>query len=75
MKCWSKCLYPRSSTIYNIIYEMCQKGLVTEALELMEKFSAKSFPPGARAWEALLLNSGAKLNYSEAILADLVKAN
>ncbi|XP_054784979.1 pentatricopeptide repeat-containing protein At2g38420, mitochondrial-like isoform X2 [Prosopis cineraria] len=70
-----KCLYPRSSTIYNIIYEMCQKGLVTEALELMEKFSAKSFPPGARAWEALLLNSGAKLSYSEAILADLVKAN
>ncbi|XP_028767558.1 pentatricopeptide repeat-containing protein At2g38420, mitochondrial [Neltuma alba] len=70
-----KCFYPLSSSLDNIIYEMCQQGLFTEALELMKKFLAQSFAPGARAWEALLLNSGGELNYSETTLADLVKAN
>ncbi|MED6172172.1 hypothetical protein PIB30_047651, partial [Stylosanthes scabra] len=52
-----KCFYPRSSTFDNIIVQMCQKGLIREALELMKKIAAKKIVPGARAWEAFLLNS------------------
>ena len=50
-----KSFNPRSSTFDNFILQMCKKGLITEALELMKKIAAKSFAPAARAWEALVL--------------------
>lgn len=68
-----KFLFPRSSTFDNIIFQMCQKGLITEAIELTKKIVAKSFVPGARAWETLLLNSG--LGYSETTLLGLLDTN
>lgn len=68
-----KCFYPRSSTFDAIIVHMCQKGLITEAVAWMDKIVVtKSFAPGARAWEALLLNSGSELTYSETTFAGLL---
>ena len=67
-----KCLFPRSSTFDNIIFQMCQKDLFTEAMELTKKVVAKSFLPGASTWEALLLNSGSKLGYSKATFSGLL---
>ncbi|KAG2404563.1 Pentatricopeptide repeat-containing protein [Vigna angularis] len=50
--------------------EMCQKGLIAEAIELTKKIVAKSFVPGARTWEALLLKSGFKQGFSETTVFD-----
>ncbi|XP_027353200.1 pentatricopeptide repeat-containing protein At2g38420, mitochondrial [Abrus precatorius] len=70
-----KCLYPRSSTFDNIIFQMCQKGLCTKAVELTKKIVAKGFAPGTRAWEALLLISGSELRYSETTFSGLLSPN
>ncbi|RDY14614.1 Pentatricopeptide repeat-containing protein, mitochondrial, partial [Mucuna pruriens] len=70
-----KCLFPRSSTFDDIIFLMCQKGLIAEAMELTKKIVAKSFVPGARAWEALLLNSGSEIGYSETTFCGLLGPN
>ncbi|KAK7294805.1 hypothetical protein RJT34_17702 [Clitoria ternatea] len=70
-----KCFYPRSSTFDNIIFQLCQKGLINEAMELTKKTVAKSFAPGASTWEALLLNSGSELRYSDTIFSGLLSTN
>ncbi|KAL9314364.1 hypothetical protein ACSQ67_019816 [Phaseolus vulgaris] len=66
-----KSFFPRSSTFDHIIFQMCQKGLIVEAIELTKKIVAKSFVPGARAWEALL-KSGSKLGFSETTFSGLL---
>ncbi|MED6156512.1 hypothetical protein PIB30_014908 [Stylosanthes scabra] len=68
-----KCFYPRSSTFDDIIVQMCQKGLIAEAFELMKKVAAKKIVPGARAWEALLLNSTSEFSYSQASFSELLR--
>ncbi|KAL2332286.1 hypothetical protein Fmac_019867 [Flemingia macrophylla] len=70
-----KCLFPRTSTFDNIVFQMCQKGLTDEAMELTQKIVAKSFVPGARAWEALLLNSLSRAEYSETTFSGLLDTN
>jgi len=67
-----KCFFPRSSTFDHIIFQMCQKGLIAEAIELTKKIVGKSFVPGARAWEALLLKSGSKLGFSKTTFSGLL---
>ncbi|KAL9315240.1 hypothetical protein ACSQ67_016241 [Phaseolus vulgaris] len=67
-----KCFFPRSSTFDHIIFQMCQKGLIAEAIELTKKIVGKSFVPGARAWEALLLKSGSKLGFSKTSFSGLL---
>lgn len=66
-----KCFYPRSSTFDSIILHLCQKGLIGDATVLMNKIVAKSFVPGAKVWEAMLLNSGSELTYSETTFVGL----
>lgn len=51
-----------SSTINEIICGLCQKGLTFKALKLINEFGDKRVPVGAKAWEALILGSGLKLN-------------
>ncbi|KAK7374025.1 hypothetical protein VNO80_07448 [Phaseolus coccineus] len=67
-----KCFFSRSSTFDHIIFQMCQKSLIAEAIELTKKIVAKSFVPGARAWEALLLKSGYKLGISETTFSGFI---
>ena len=55
-------------TFDEVIFGLCQKGLVCKAMELMQKIIEKNVAPGAMAWEALFLSSGSNLSFSETIL-------
>ncbi|XP_004305097.1 PREDICTED: pentatricopeptide repeat-containing protein At2g38420, mitochondrial-like [Fragaria vesca subsp. vesca] len=48
----------RCSAYDDVIYGLCQRGLVCKAMDLLLKMVDKNVVPGARAWEALLLSSG-----------------
>ena len=73
-KILDKFFCPQCETFDEVIFGLCQKGLVCKAMELMQKIIGKNIAPGAMAWEALLLSSGSKLFFSETILAGLVNA-
>ena len=60
---------PRCETFDEIIFGLCQKGLVCKAMELMQKIIEKNVAPRAMAWEALLLSSGSNISFSVTILA------
>ncbi|KAL6337777.1 hypothetical protein AAG906_037371 [Vitis piasezkii] len=59
------------STFDEIICELCQRGLVCKALQLVNKMVRKTIAPGARAWEALLLGS-VEFSFAETSLTELV---
>lgn len=67
-----KCCTHHSSTFDETLCELCRKGLVCKALELLRKIVCKNVGPGARAWEALLLGSGFKHGLEETALMDLL---
>lgn len=58
-------------TFDEIICELCQRGLVCKALQLVNKMVSKTINPGPRAWEALLLSS-VELTSTESTLTELV---
>jgi hypothetical protein len=51
---------------------MCQNGLVTDSVALMNKIVAKSFVPGVKVWETLLLNLGSTVTYTETTFVELL---
>ena len=60
------------STFDEIICELCHRGLVCKALQLVSKMVSKTIAPGARAWDALL--GSVELSFAETILTELVNS-
>lgn len=58
------------STFDELVCELCKRGLVCKALQLVNKMVSKTIAPGARAWEALL--GSVELSFAETILTELV---
>ena len=61
---------PLYETFDEVIFGLCQKGLVCKAMELTQKIIENNVALGAMAWEALLLSSGSNLSFSKTILGD-----
>ncbi|RXI01526.1 hypothetical protein DVH24_014875 [Malus domestica] len=53
------------SSFDEVIYGLCQRGLVCKAMELLKKMVAKNVAPRSKAWEALLLSSGSEPSLEE----------
>lgn len=65
-----KCFVPESLVLDNVVCDLCQRGLVCKALELLSKMISKSVSPGDGVWKALL--SGSKLDFAGTTFIDLV---
>ncbi|KAK1562743.1 hypothetical protein Q3G72_016394 [Acer saccharum] len=63
---------PPSFMFDETLCELCYKGKVSEVLEMLKEMADKNVSPGARVWEALLLSSGSKLDFTDTSLIDLV---
>ncbi|KAJ4704310.1 Pentatricopeptide repeat-containing protein [Melia azedarach] len=63
---------PPSSMFDETICRLCHRGLVCKAIELLKKMADKNVSPGLRVWEALLLNSGSKLDFVDTSLIGFV---
>lgn len=61
------------SSFDEVIYGLCQRGLVCKAMELLKKMVDKNVAPGAKAWEALLLSSGSEPSLEETTWTGLVE--
>jgi pentatricopeptide repeat protein len=70
-----KGLCTQSLMFDEIICGLCHRDLSCKALKLLEKMVGKNVSPGARAWKALLLSSGFKLDSVETKLFSLVDSN
>ncbi|XP_059642831.1 pentatricopeptide repeat-containing protein At2g38420, mitochondrial [Cornus florida] len=71
-KMLEECCIPHSSTIDEIVCGLCQRGLVCNAMELLEEMVGKDVAPGIRAWEALILGFGYNPSFEETAFMDLM---